>query len=186
MLKTISLAILLTLCSNSDPVVAATLPTDPSAPHPLTVQVQVENAQMAPTGAQGKIFQHPAAGADRANLLDFINGAQGISSGGVSSLPYLNGLGNGNLHIQVNGMGIPNACPNEMIPPLSYLPPSQIGRIRVYPTVAPVSDMGNAIGATILVSSPAPIFATPEQRAVYGTPLPGPGRSVNLDLSYQF
>lgn len=44
MLKKLKLAILLALCSNPDPVVAGTLPTDPAAPHPLTVQVQVENA----------------------------------------------------------------------------------------------------------------------------------------------
>ncbi|MDD3760371.1 MAG: TonB-dependent receptor [Acidithiobacillus sp.] len=165
-LKTLRFAIYLAMIAASVRAGAKTAEPSNIDPTPLLVQVQVHNS--AEIGQQTETFTHPASGADSSHLLDFVSGAQSVASGGVSALPYLNGLASDNLNLRVDGISIPNACPNQMIPPLSYLPPSQIGKIEVYPTVAPVSVSNNAMGGTILVSAEAPIFASPTQKYSYG------------------
>ncbi|MEL5849670.1 MAG: TonB-dependent receptor [Candidatus Igneacidithiobacillus chanchocoensis] len=138
------------------------------AANPLLVQINVASGAQNSLAGQSKTFSKPASGADSANLLRFVTGAQSVASGGVSALPYLNGLWGSSLNVQVDGVRVPNVCPNEMIPPTSTIPPSQIGKIEVYPTVAPVTVAGNSLGGTILVSSAPPIFATPTNPFLYG------------------
>ncbi|OYV45900.1 MAG: hypothetical protein B7X10_05330, partial [Burkholderiales bacterium 21-58-4] len=101
---------------------------------------------------------------DTARLLESLPGATVAAAGGVSGLPVLDGLADDQLHIQINGMDILSACANHMNPPLSTLSPAQVGRIVVYPTVVPVSVGGDAIGGSIEVHSPAPVFAGPGQK----------------------
>lgn len=101
---------------------------------------------------------------DTARLLEALPGATVAAAGGVSGLPVLDGLADDQLHIQINGMDILSACANHMNPPLSTLSPAQVGRIVVYPTVVPVSVGGDAIGGSIEIHSPAPVFAGPGQK----------------------
>ncbi|WP_414041780.1 TonB-dependent receptor plug domain-containing protein [Acidithiobacillus sp. M4-SHS-6] len=117
---------------------------------------------------QNLSFQHPQPGADSSQLLQAIMGAQSLGSGALANQPFLSGLGGSNLNILVNGIAIPNACPNEMMPAMSYLPPSQVGKITVYPTVAPVTRLTGALGGAISVSSPAPVFASAGQHYTAG------------------
>jgi len=56
-------------------------------------------------------------------------------------------------------MDLISACANHMNPPLSYVDPSNVGNVTVYPYIVPVSVGGDSIGGTILVSSAAPDFA---------------------------
>jgi iron complex outermembrane receptor protein len=60
-------------------------------------------------------------------------------------------------------MDLLSACPNHMNPPLSYLDPSQVGSLKVYAGLAPVSVGGDSIGGAIVAETAAPVFATPGQ-----------------------
>lgn len=137
--------------------------------NPLRVQVTVpESASPSPGLGQSLSFQHPQPGADSSQLLQDITGAQSLGSGTLANQPFLSGLGGNNLNVLVDGISIPNACPNEMMPALSYLPPSQVGKITVYPTVAPVTQLTGALGGAISVHSPTPIFASAGQSYTAG------------------
>jgi iron complex outermembrane receptor protein len=81
------------------------------------------------------------------------------SGGGISGLPAIHGMADDRLRVQLDGMNLISACPNHMNSPLSYIDPSQVGLMRVYSGIAPVSVSGDSIGATIQVESAAPVFA---------------------------
>ncbi|QEW07335.1 TonB-dependent receptor [Nitrincola iocasae] len=100
-----------------------------------------------------------AATNDSASLLRDIPGVSLYGAGGVSSLPAIHGLADDRLRIKVDGMDLIAACPNHMNPPLSYVEPSNIGLLKVYAGITPVSVGGDSIGGTIIAESPAPEFA---------------------------
>lgn len=104
-----------------------------------------------------------AGTSDVARLLEGLPGVSLAGAGGVSSLPALNGLGGDRVRTQVDGMDLVAACPNHMNSPLSYLDPSQVGSVRVYAGIAPVSLGGDSLGGTIQVQAPEPEFAAPDQ-----------------------
>ena len=109
------------------------------------------------------IASKTAATSDTAGLLADIPGISLMGAGGVSSLPALDGLADDRLHTEVDGIDLMAACANHMNPPLSYIDPTAVGRIEVYPAVAPVSLGGDSIGGTIVVESLPPEFAQPGQ-----------------------
>lgn len=104
------------------------------------------------------ITQRVATG-DTASLLRDVPGVSMIGSGGVSSLPVVHGLADDRLRVQVDGMNLISACANHMNPPLSYMDPSNVGSIKIFSGVSPVSVGGDSLGSTIQVNSPAPEFA---------------------------
>ena len=104
-----------------------------------------------------------AGTADTASLLLGVPGVAVNAAGGVSGLPQINGLADDRLDIQLDGMGLIASCPNHMNPVLSYVAPSQVSSIAVYPGVAPVSVGGDAIGGAIVVDTKPPRFAAPGQ-----------------------
>ncbi len=53
--------------------------------------------------------------------------------------------------------------PNHMSPPLSYIDPTNVGMLRVYAGITPVSVGGNSIAGTIIAETPAAVFAAPGQ-----------------------
>lgn len=153
------------------------------------------------TTCEGDALQsRRATTSDTAGLLkDFVGLSLG-GAGGVSSLPALHGLGDDRLRIEVDEMDILPACGNHMNPVLSYIDPSQVGRIRVYTGVTPVSVGGDSIGGTIQVESLPPEFVaageTPKVSGSVGGSLRSnaDGRAGNasvtwagerLNLSYQ-
>ena len=87
-----------------------------------------------------------AATSDTASLLRDVPGVQLQSAGGTSSLPVLRGLADDRNRTLVDGMDLIASCPNHMNPPLSYLDPTQVGKIEVYAGIAPVSSGGDSIG----------------------------------------
>ena len=109
-----------------------------------------------------------AATSDTARLLQDLLGVSLGGAGGVSSLPALNGLGGDRVRTQVDGMDLVAACPNHMNSPLSYLDPRQVGAIRVYAGIAPVSVGGDSLGGTIQVEAPQPLFAAIGERLLQG------------------
>ncbi len=100
---------------------------------------------------------------DSASLLRDVPGVSLYNAGGVSSLPAIHGLADDRLRIKVDGVDTIASCPNHMNPALSYIDPTQVGRVKVYAGIAPVSVGGDSIGGSIVVDTPQPKFAAPGQ-----------------------
>ncbi len=127
---------------------------------PLSVSTTTLNdAEIAPKRARTS---------DTASLLTDIPGVSVYGAGGVSSLPAIRGLADDRLRTKVDGMDLVAACPNHMNAPLSYIDPTAVENVRVYPGVTPVSVGGDSIGGSILVQSAAPSFADPGGRLAKG------------------
>jgi iron complex outermembrane recepter protein len=80
---------------------------------------------------------------DTAALLQDVPGVSLYGAGGVSSLPSIHGLADDRLRITIDGMDFIATCPNHMNPPLSYLDPSAVSKIKVYAGITPVSVGGD-------------------------------------------
>lgn len=104
-----------------------------------------------------------AATQDAASLLREVPGVSLYTAGGLSSLPAIHGLADDRLRISVDGMDFIASCPNHMNPPLSYIDPSSIAKIKVYAGITPVSVGGDSIGGSIVVDTAEPKFAAPGQ-----------------------
>ena len=105
---------------------------------------------------------------DTASLLDGTAGISLYGAGGVSSLPAIHGLADDRVRIKVDGMDLVASCPNHMNSPLSYIDPTQVGSIKVFAGITPVSVGGDSLGGTIQVDSPLPAFASPGQQTIKG------------------
>ncbi len=101
------------------------------------------------------------ATSDTASLLRNVPGVSLYGAGGLSSLPSIRGLADDRIRIKVDGMDLIAACPNHMNPALSYLDPSNVGRLAVFAGVTPVSVGGDSIAGTIVAETPPPRFARP-------------------------
>lgn len=99
-----------------------------------------------------------AATSDTASLLSQLAGVSINQTGAVSSLPMIRGLSDDRLRVKVDGMDLISACPNHMNPPLSYMAPSEVGKITVFAGITPVSVGGDSIGGSIITESKAPEF----------------------------
>ena len=97
------------------------------------------------------------------------------AAGGVSALPVLNGFAADRLKVRIDGMEVTAACGNQMNAPMSYIAPSQVGKVRVIAGITPVSAGGDSIGGTIELSSPEPEFASGD-----GSMLTKGGASINF------
>ncbi|MFA7558626.1 MAG: TonB-dependent receptor [Hydrogenophaga sp.] len=107
-----------------------------------------------------------AATSDTARLLLGLPGVSLNGAGGVSSLPALHGLADDRLRIKVDGMDLIASCPNHMNPALSYIDPTQLGSLKVYAGISPVSAGGDSIGGSILAETRTPLFASPGQAPI--------------------
>ena len=139
---------------------AATLPVvtvNASKISPLPGATPLDKTRLAP-----KL----SATSDTASLLSDVPGLSLNGAGGVSSLPAINGLADDRLRIQVDGMDLIASCPNHMNPALSYIDPTQVGLLKVYAGITPVSAGGDSIGGSIVAESGAPEFAAPGQAAL--------------------
>lgn len=101
------------------------------------------------------------------NAAELLGDAPGVSlrdNGGLASIPMLHGLDDDRVKVVTNGMTVSPSCPNHMNPPLSYIDPSAVAQVGVIAGITPVSMGGDSIGGTIVVDSPAPVFAPPGRR----------------------
>ncbi|MBK6289089.1 MAG: TonB-dependent receptor [Gammaproteobacteria bacterium] len=140
---------------------------DPAATSELE-EVEVRGTRLEAPRAVGaytvdgaSLARMRASSSDTAKMLQNIPGVHAYGAGGVSSLPTVHGLADDRLRIKVDGMDLIASCPNHMNPALSYLDPAQVGTLRVYAGIAPVSVGGDSIGATIVADTAAPLFAAP-------------------------
>ena len=96
-------------------------------------------------------------------MLQDVPGVSLYGAGGVSSLPSIHGLADDRLRITIDGMDFIATCPNHMNPPLAYLDPNAVSKIKVYAGITPVSVGGDSIGGSIVAETRAPEFAAPGQ-----------------------
>ena len=137
--------------------------SNPSLPN-VTVRGKAPVTLEPATTLTGESLVGPrAATSDTASLLRDVPGVSLRGAGGVSSLPAIQGLADDRLRIRVDGMDLIASCPNHMNPALSTIAPSQLGALKVYSGISPVSAGGDSIGGSILAESIAPVFATPDQ-----------------------
>jgi iron complex outermembrane receptor protein len=116
---------------------------------------------------------------DTASLLQGVAGLSLNAAGGVSSLPSIHGLADDRLRISIDGVDLVASCPNHMNPPLSYIDPSDVSGLTVYPGIAPVSVGGDSIGGAIVADTrPAP-FASDSESGIVGAELGSFYRSNN-------
>jgi len=123
--------------------------------------IVTDTAPAQTTVDRGHVERMRAATSDTASLLADNPGVSVRAAGGVSSFPVIQGVADDRLRIKVDGMDLTASCPNHMNTPLSYLPPSDVGVLRVHSNIAPVSVGGDSIGGGIIADSAAPKFARP-------------------------
>ncbi len=116
-------------------------------------------------------FDRGLSSSDSASLVTDLPGGAAWGAGGVSSLPAINGFGADRLQVAINSMLISPACPNEMNPPLSFVNPAMIAKMRAYLGVGPVSVGGDYIGSRIDVTTAPPAFASAQAGWVASTQL---------------
>jgi len=138
------------------------------SPTPVLGDVVVSASKLQPvpvssTVSSSSLEQMRPATSDTASLLRNIPGVSTYGAGGVSSLPAIHGLADDRIRIKVDGMDLIASCPNHMNPPLSYLDPTNVGTLKVYAGITPVSVGGDSIAGTIIAESLAPVFAAPGQ-----------------------
>ena len=144
---------------------AAFAQANPQVMDAVNVTAQRETPLPNSSGAlnANEVAAQRAYVSDTAQLLSDVPGISLYGAGGVSSLPAIHGLADDRLRITVDGMDLIASCPNHMNPPLSYLSPSSIGKLKVYAGITPVSVGGDSIGGTIIAETLAPEFAAPGQ-----------------------
>lgn len=145
---------------------AAAVPRLVSAQVSTLDPVTIRGARVPTQPSLGATGLDPAALAarrgstsDSARLLEDIPGVSLYGAGGISSLPAIHGLADDRLRVQVDGMDLTASCPNHMNSALSYIDPTKVGSVTVYPGITPVSVGGDSIGGAVLVQSAAPAFA---------------------------
>lgn len=121
-------------------------------------KVESQPLSSSDVSSSGFAARIPAT-SDTATLLSDVPGVSLYGAGGVSSLPVIHGLADDRVNTQIDGMNLMSACPNHMNSPISYIDPTNVGAIKVYAGITPVSVGGDSIGGTIQVDSVAPQFA---------------------------
>ncbi len=156
----------------------------------VTVTASPLNATTwAETLSQRELATRRAVTNDTASLLLGLPGVAVNANGGVSGLPQINGLADDRLAVSLDGMGLIASCPNHMNPVLSYVSPSQVASVTVFPGVAPVSAGGDQIGGAIEVKTAPPQFAAPGKTDIGGSvsggwQSNGDARSLGLSAHY--
>ncbi len=134
------------------------------------VQITAPADRLAPiSGAilnSNELAAKRASTSDTASLLRDIPGISLYGNGGVSSLPAIHGMADDRVRVKVDGMDLMSACPNHMNSPLSYIDPTNVGSVKVFAGIAPVSIGGDSIAGAILVTSAPPEFAVAGEGAL--------------------
>jgi iron complex outermembrane receptor protein len=115
-----------------------------------------ETPEILIVGRADMLVAAQVSSSDTASLLSGVDSAR---AGGVSGLPIIHGLGDDRILTLVDGVPVAAACPMHMNPPLSYIDPSSVAHVEIFPGVTPVRLGGDSIGGTIQVESAPPTFA---------------------------
>ncbi|MBU3695197.1 TonB-dependent receptor [Dechloromonas sp.] len=173
-----------------------------SRPAPVLDEIIVKAQREAPVSTSvgnSSLQQLRPATSDTASLLRDVPGVALQGAGGTSSLPIIRGLADDRLRIQVDGMDFIASCPNHMNPPLSYVDPTNVGKLKVWAGITPVSVGGDSIGGTIVAETRPAEFAAAGQGSLlkgeigsfyrsngnaFGASLSATAATESLSLSY--
>ena len=173
-----------------------------SRPAPVLDEIIVKAQREAPVATSvgnNSLQQLRPATSDTASLLRDVPGVALQGAGGTSSLPIIHGLADDRLRIQVDGMDFIASCPNHMNPPLSYVDPTNVGKLKVWAGITPVSVGGDSIGGTIVAETRPAEFAAAGQGSLlkgeigsfyrsngnaFGASLNATAATESLSLSY--
>ena len=135
--------------------------TEATLPDVKVIGERIQPLPAYSNSALGRVdIIHPRTSiSDTAKLLDGQPGVSLSGAGGVSSLPVIHGMADDRVRVKVDGMDLISSCANHMNPALSYIDPSNVGSVKVFAGITPVSVGGDSIGGTIQVDSQAPEFA---------------------------
>jgi iron complex outermembrane recepter protein len=143
------------------------------APEATLPDVEVVGKKIQPLPAlsdsalgKGNITHLRTSTSDTAKLLEDQPGISLYGAGGVSSLPAIHGMADDRVRVKVDGIDFIASCPNHMNSPLSLIDPTNVGSVKVYAGITPVSVGGDSIGGSIVVDSPVPVFAAPGQASL--------------------
>ncbi|WP_025916891.1 TonB-dependent siderophore receptor [Herminiimonas sp. CN] len=191
--KPAAAAVALALSSLWQTAIAQSKPATETPPAQLMTEVVINASKVKdvePNNANldaASLAPIRASTSDTAALLKDVPGISLYGAGGVSSLPAIHGLADDRLRIKVDGMDLISACANHMNSPLSYIDPTNVGSIKVFAGITPVSVGGDSIGGTIQVNSAEPEFANPGQGTVLkgqaGTFYRSNGNATGINLA---
>lgn len=97
--------------------------------------------------------------ADTAALFRDVPGFSSYRTGGIASLPVLNGMADDRVATFVDGMPLMADCPNHMNPALSQISLDEVSHSMAIAGITPVSLGGDSTGGTISVERKDPQFA---------------------------
>lgn len=151
--------------------VALAAATGAFAAEPVTLQdieVRAEKLQPLPVPGNAGLDKNslPRLRSNTSDTARLLEGQPGVSlygAGGVSSLPVIHGMADDRVRVKVDGMDLISACANHMNSPLSYIDPANVGSVKVFAGITPVSIGGDSIGGTIQVDSATPEFARSDE-----------------------
>ncbi len=86
-------------------------------------------------------------------LIEDTSGISNRKSGGIADNPSIHGLSNDRVNIKVDGTIMTNSCPNHMNPTLSFVHPDQVMGVQTFAGLDPVSNGGDNIAGSILVTT---------------------------------
>ena len=121
--------------------------------------------QVEVTGYANEIINSTGDAADQLSR----QGVDFASGGGISSLPIVRGLNDDRIRVLVDGAETTSACANHMNPTLSYLDASRIQAVDIIAGITPVSNGGDSIGGTIVITSEQPVYADSQQLLTTGS-----------------
>lgn len=121
--------------------------------------------QVEVTGYANEIINSTGDAADQLSR----QGVDFASGGGISSLPVVRGLNDDRIRVLVDGAETTSACANHMNPTLSYLDASRIQAVDIIAGITPVSNGGDSIGGTIVITSEQPVYADNQQLLTTGS-----------------
>ncbi|WP_052162508.1 TonB-dependent siderophore receptor [Aquabacterium sp. NJ1] len=182
------LAALPSLANEPSPALATSTAASGVLP---AITVKARRIPKSPTSSQldqRKGLNRLKAGeTDTTRLIEQTPGVSAYSAGGLSSLPAIHGLADDRVRVQVDGMDLQAACPNHMNSALSYIAPANVGEIKVYAGITPVSAGGDSLGGSIQVNQAAPRFADDDDQPLVqgeaGFSLRSNGRAQSSQLS---
>ncbi len=107
-------------------------------------------------------------GADSAQLLRRIPGANVNSNGPLTGIAQYRGMSSERVNTVIGGMHITPGGPNTMDPPLSYIPRAQLESLEMLRGIAPVSSGNETIGGTLRAEPLRSHFADSDQVSLSG------------------
>lgn len=87
------------------------------------------------------------------SLLEDSSGLSLRKAGGLADSPSIHGFSNDRVNIKVDGSIMTNSCPNHMNPALSFVHPDQVSGIHTFEGLDPVSNGGDNIAGSVIVST---------------------------------